>query len=112
MTLNFPFASASIFKGAKLILSVGDEEAFPKTVYIDELSVEFGRVFNEEDNSYIEKIEALIAEIKELPDGAKASDETAIAAAFEKYNSLPDLYKSAIVNFNDLSSAMKNLLYI
>ncbi len=37
--LNFPFASASIFKGAKLILSVGDEEAFPKTVYIDELSV-------------------------------------------------------------------------
>lgn len=83
----------------------------PAVFYIDELSVEFGRVFTEEDNSYIEKIETLIAEIKELPDGAKASDETAIAAAFEKYNSLPDLYKSAIVNFNDLSSAMKNLLY-
>ena len=79
--------------------------------YIDGLNAEFGRVFTEEDDSYVEKIEALIAEIKELPDGAKASDETAIVAAFEKYNSLPDLYKSAIVNFNDLSGAMKNLLY-
>ena len=79
--------------------------------YIDEFNAEFGRTFTEEDNSYIEKIEALIAEIKTLPDGAKASDESLISAAFEKYNLLPDLYKSAIVNFSDLSSAMKNLLY-
>ena len=83
----------------------------PVVFYIDELNIELGREFTEEDNSFVEKIETLIAEIKELPDGAKVSDETAIAAAFEKYNSLPDLYKSAIVNFSDLSSAMKNLLY-
>ena len=78
--------------------------------YLDEFKAEFGKVFTEDDERYIADIDKTIKAISNLPAEIKISDEALVSSVFDDYNGLPDLYKSAVNNYDRLSIAMSSVL--
>lgn len=87
------------------------EAVSPSTFYVDEFSAEFGKVFTQEDEGYVTKIEGIISDISGIPTKITLDDESTLSTIYDKYNSLPDIYKSAVTNYSSLSQAMSDVLY-
>ncbi|MBQ3046854.1 MAG: hypothetical protein IJD54_02275 [Clostridia bacterium] len=81
----------------------------PQQFYIDDLRVEFGAVFSEEDNKNVAMIEEIIADIDAMPTNITAEHEEQISTIYNKYNSLSDIYKSAVSNYAKMQTAMRDL---
>lgn len=80
--------------------------------YVDDLAVEFGSQFSAEDNANVVKIEEVISDISSMPTTITADDEEQISAIYNKYNSIPDLYKSAVNNYSKLQLAMTDMTVV
>ncbi len=81
------------------------------TFYVDKLGATFGNEFTSEHQQIVNTIESLSDEIYQLTQDSSIdlSDEAKISAVYDKYNGLDDIYKPAILNYNDLTKVMNTL---
>ena len=100
------YASASI-TGFSMSFPLNDNGV----VYIDQIGAMFGNEYTEEDERYIGSIERLIDEFDMLPAVAGLDDEEHLAALYEEYSTLPELYRSAVVNYYNFMDAMADIVY-
>ena len=78
---------------------------------IDGIAVEFGSEFSQEDSSVMNDIAALVADINAIPERITVEIEPLIKELYMRYGAVPELYRSAINNYDVLTSAMADLLY-
>lgn len=80
--------------------------------YIDSLSAEYGATLSAEDQQIISEIEGVTEAINNLPVNVSMDNESAFSSVYDRYNALPDIYKSAVSNYDKLNTAMKDLVAV
>lgn len=77
------------------------------TYYIDNLYATLGIKFTDEDKIYKAKINEIEKDIKLLPEECGLNDYETLKNIYEKYVSLPILYRNIISNYNELLKGIK-----